>query len=300
MDLISRIESVRNEDIVHENSYSDEYEYSEENCNESDNDSIDLDNDDLLFIDPDMSAEFPKTYQQNFATLAVFNAKKEQIERYERMCMLECIKVYLQDQCLSHDDKSDIANEKMSKELSDKMGFLKTMYDTYLQYIPSEPVDGETSVAYNSWVNDKCDENALIESYPDKWCEGMIKLKGTFNTHKEADEFAEKVTDSLSGKAKIEGFIPIFYPNNGLWYAYDPDPTSVENQRTPNEEYNKMHKGKVENDKRVAKERAKLEKQSKLKPKFKRDVNKRLTRKKGNKGRLMRKRKRLGEIQLNQ
>lgn len=247
-----------------------EIESDEEVAHLEEEKELDIDNDDLLLVD----APIPG---QAFCSMAVFDPDSRIKMSWEKLCFIEYARLKLQNNFLTEDEICKIANEELDEDLVKKQSFLKEIYSKYFNYTKFD-VDNPLSSDSNNYNNYSLDNETLKELYPDEWFESLIKVRGTFNSLRSADQYAEKVTNKTD-----ENIAAVLHPVNGAWYYSNPDPSVLEYQRTPNKNYNELIKGKYDNKKELEAKRRELEQKSKLKNKLKKSANKRkVNKKKGN------------------
>jgi hypothetical protein len=186
----------------------------------------DNDNNDILKVDPmDVAQQYV-----NWVELTVSSTSKD---NYERLCMIEFIKLKLQEAKLSNDDmKTLMSGDPYGDDLRDRLQALKTLSaeitSEYLQH---------RVVAYK------------LETDENSWIEGVIKFRRCFETSTESAEYAEIV-------AKSEPVFPVFSDGSPYkFYPFNQDHTLIEKQKTPNTLYDQLNKGYHDNVKAVEAQR---------------------------------------------
>jgi len=178
--------------------------------------------DDILKVDP---MEVTQQYV-NWVELPVTPLVKD---NFESLCMVEFIKLKLQEAKLTNDDmKTLMSGDPYGDELRDKLQELKKvsaeLTSEYLQH---------RVVSYR------------LETDEDSWLDGAIKFRRCFETSVESAEYAEVV-------AKSEPVFPVFSDAMPYkFYPFNQDHTFIEKQKTPNTQYDQLNKGYHDNVKAV-------------------------------------------------
>lgn len=301
--------------IIDDDSYDDDlvaYISDDDNITEL-NTELDVDDGDLLMYNkaPEM---------QQFCVVSTLKCSEKHVELKESVNMLEYLKSMLQKEVLNEEEIKDYNMGNPSKECTNKLAFLKMIYEKYL-VLPKQndtPIENQESKQY---VDFKLNNSEMISEskkvIPDDWFEGLIKFHRTFNTFKECDSYSDKTVayyrkyyrktvdiESQEEKYEVIPFSeymdldetdpnviykdygynelvsPYYPPYNGQWYQFNPDPSLIKNQRTPNEKYNEMNSAYHKNQEEVEVKKKELEAKSKLERKYKKHSNRRLVNKK--------------------
>lgn len=180
------------------------------------------DDNDILKVDPIDTQQQYVNWVERPVTQTVKN-------NFESLCMVEFIKLKLQEHYLTNDDmKTLMSGDPYGDELRDKLISLKKLSaDITSEYLQHRVVSHNVVTNEHSWLD------------------GVIKFRRCFETSADSAEYAETI-------AKTEPVFPVFSDASPYkFYPFNQDHTLIEKQKTPNTLYDQLNKGYHDNIKAV-------------------------------------------------
>jgi hypothetical protein len=290
-----------------------------DNNDNNDNEPLELDNT-FDIEDGDLLMYNKEIDTQKYCVSSVLKCSDENLELKETVSILEFLKSLLQKEVLNNSEIKAVSTNESTKEINNKLAFLKTVYNKFLVLPKKNNNTSDENTQNTQYTEYKSSNEDLVSltkiMYPDKWMEGLVKYHRSFNTFKECEKYSEQSvglyrkyyrrveTEGNDTKYEVVSFseyssidesdpnvifrdfeynediTPIYQPYNGQWYPFNPDPSLIKNQKTPDVAYNNMNTAYHRNQEEVEVKKKELDAKTKLEKKYKKNSNRRLVNKK--------------------